>query len=177
MKISRNTLRNKMGSKTNILGKTLTAGAALGLLLAVTAAQADDSYSMSPPVDSAYSQDASAVSGAQDSVFNWSEVPQNQQVPITRGVFDKGGYQLYDTQGETIIVPFTNQNLYVMKFGQSDDGSMYFVNENGVPVLYVPQDGYLENASASGARWYPFSKISIRLSRSSWGSHQAGRNL
>jgi len=124
----------------------------------------DDPLSMAPPVDSNYSQGTEQVAAvndttaAPDSVFNWTEIPQNQQVPITRAVFDKGGYQLYDTVGETIVVPFSNQNLYVMKFGQSTTGSMYFVNDGSVPILYVPRDGYLENAAASGARWYPFSQ-------------------
>jgi hypothetical protein len=107
---------------------------------------------MAPPVDSTVAN----VAPQGDSVFNWQEVPQDQNVPITRAVFDQGGYQLYDTQGETIVVPFQDQNLYVMKFAVSDTGSMYFVNTGDAPVLYVPENGYLENASVPGAKWYPF---------------------
>jgi hypothetical protein len=92
-----------------------------------------------------------------DSVFNWREVPAYQEVPLTRATFDEGGYQLYDTVGETVVVPFTNHDLYVMKFARSHNGTMYFVNTGTTPVLYVPQGGYLENATDPSARWYPFS--------------------
>lgn len=91
-----------------------------------------------------------------DSVFNWSEVPPNQEVVVTRATFDEGGYQLYDTVGETIVVPFHHHDLYAMKFGRSANGSMYFVNNGGSPVLYVPEGGYLCNANDLGAKWYPF---------------------
>ena len=77
-------------------------------------------------------------------------------MPLTRAVFDQNGYQLFDTVGETILVPFTNNNLYVMKFAPSPDGTLYLVNQGDVPVLYVPAGGYLENAAVAGARWYPF---------------------
>ncbi|MDR3711041.1 MAG: NPCBM/NEW2 domain-containing protein [Capsulimonadaceae bacterium] len=94
----------------------------------------------------------------QNNVFNWTDIPQNQSVSIVRASFDAGGYQIYDTQGETILVPFTDQNLYVMKFGLSYDGTMSFVNRDGAtPILYLPPDGYLENATVSDGRWYPFS--------------------
>ena len=89
-------------------------------------------------------------------VFNWQEVPVNQTVPIDRAVFDQDGYQLYDNVGETIIVKYNDDNLYVMKFAVSHTGDMYFVNSGTTPVLYVPADGYLENATVAGARWYPF---------------------
>ena len=95
--------------------------------------------------------------GAQN-VFPWNQVPLNQQVPITRAVFDQGGYQLYDNTGDTIAIPFANQNMYVLKFGQSANGSTYFVNDGNAPTLYVPSGGYLENAAAQGAKWYPFSQ-------------------
>ena len=52
-------------------------------------------------------------------------------------------------------MPFTNQNLYVMKFAESQNGKLYFENEGGFPVLYVPKGGYLENATVAGARWFP----------------------
>jgi hypothetical protein len=97
------------------------------------------------------------VAGDADSVFNWTEVPADQEVTITRATFDEGGYQLYDTVGETVVVPFTNHDLYVMKFARSDNGSMYFVNTGSAPVLYVPDGGYLVNATNPTARWFPFS--------------------
>ena len=88
-------------------------------------------------------------------VYNWTDVPVGQQVPIQRAVFDGGGYQLFSQEG-TIVVPFANQNLYVMKFGQSPNGGEYFVNNGSVPTLYLPSGGYLDNAAQNGARWYPF---------------------
>ena len=106
---------------------------------------------MAPPM-----QGGGASASAQNgSVYNWTDVPQGQQVPINRAVFDQGGYQLFAQSGETIVVPFQNQNLYAMKFGRSN-GGMYFVNDGQAPTLFVPNGGGLENASAQGARWYPF---------------------
>lgn len=91
-------------------------------------------------------------------VFDWKDVPKGQKVPVRRAVFDQGGYQIYAASGETIVVPFANQNMYVLKFGRSSGGGMEFVNEGDAPVLYVPNGGFLENAAAQGARWYPFPK-------------------
>jgi hypothetical protein len=88
-------------------------------------------------------------------VFQWQDVPQGQQVPITRAVFDQGGYQLFAATGETIVVPFVNQNLYAMKFGRTGGGQSYFVNEGDAPVLYLRPGDFLENAAAQNARWYP----------------------
>lgn len=95
--------------------------------------------------------------GAPSGAYNWTEVPVNQQVQITRAVFDQGGYQLYSPQG-TIVVPFANQNLYVMKFGQSQSGGMYFVSNGQFPTLFIPSGGYLDNAAQPGAHWYPFAQ-------------------
>jgi hypothetical protein len=106
-----------------------------------------------PPVAAAPIASAPAAQPPVQGVYNWREVPAGERVPISRGVFDQGGYQLFSPQG-TIIVPFENENLYVMKFGRTS-GGMYFVNEGGVPVLYLPPGGFLENAAAQGARWYP----------------------
>ena len=133
--------------------------AAAGLACALPA-MADPPVSMAPPVDGGYQQvvTESSVDGGSDSVFLWSEVPTGQEVNITRAVFDRGGYQLYDDIGETIVVPFNNNNLYVMKFAVSDNGHMYFVDDNGTPILFVPRTGYLENATVNGARWYPFTQ-------------------
>jgi hypothetical protein len=115
---------------------------------------------MAPPTQSGIGQDAYGAPGdaSADSVFQWTEVPQGQKVPLTRAVFDQSGYQLYDTAGETIVVPFIDNNLYVMKFAPSTDGTLYLVNQGDVPVLYIPRGSYLENASEPGTRWYPFSK-------------------
>ena len=121
----------------------------------VTISQQPGGYNQQPGGDgqsASYNQNAGGVpSGA----YNWTEVPVNQQVQITRAVFDQGGYQLYSPQG-TIVVPFANQNLYVMKFGQSNSGGMYFVNNGQVPTLFIPAGGSLDNAAQPGAHWYPF---------------------
>ena len=137
-----------------------------------SAANAQDTEAMAPPVSAASgtfngedsdggSGDVAPSSPAEQDVFQWQDVPQNRQVPITRAVFDRDGYRLSDDAGETIVIPFVNQNLYVLRFGQTS-GSMYFVNDGSTPTLYLPSNGYLENASAQetqdaqGARWYPF---------------------
>ncbi len=113
--------------------------------------QAPPVATSAPPMNSGQPQQGGGE------VFQWQDVPVNQQVPISRAVFDQGGYQIFANTGETIVVPFVNQNLYAMKFGQTG-GQPYFVNEGTAPVLYLPQGGFLENASAQGARWYPFSQ-------------------
>ena len=88
-------------------------------------------------------------------VYNWTDVPVGQSIPISRAVFDQGGYQLFSLQG-TIVVPFANQNMYVMKFGQSQTGSLYFVNSGQFPTLYIPPGAGLQNAAQAGSTWYPF---------------------
>lgn len=126
--------------------------AALGLTaLGLAGCVAQKPVVMAPPV--APPAPAAAVSNGQ--VYNWRDVPTGQEVPITRAVFDQGGYQLYAASGETIAVPFENQNLYAMKFGKTS-GAMYFVNDGSSPTLYVREGMSLENATAQGARWYPF---------------------
>jgi hypothetical protein len=136
--------------------------AVFSLAVASAFAEAPDD-SMAPPVQPTDSAPATAAAtlGKSDNVFSWQEVPVNQQIPITRAVFDKGGYVLYDTVGETITVPFVNDNLFVMKFGHSTTGDMYFTNDGTAPTLFLPPGGYLENASVPdsstpGAKWYPF---------------------
>ncbi len=99
--------------------------------------------------------DQYAAGTGQNGAYNWTEVPVGQQVQITRAVFDQGGYQLYSPQG-TIVVPFANQNMYVMKFGQSRTGGMYFVNSGQFPTLYVPPGAGLQNAAQPNSNWYPF---------------------
>lgn len=104
-------------------------------------------------VTSANAQDALAPP-VQDT-YNWHDVPVGQQIQITKAVFDQGGYRLYASTGEMIVVPFDNQNLYVMKFGRTGSGP-YFVNDGSTPTFYIPAGYYLENDGAQGARWYPF---------------------
>ncbi|HLK59256.1 MAG TPA: hypothetical protein VKU00_22040 [Chthonomonadaceae bacterium] len=105
----------------------------------------------SMPPQSAYNGAPQPATGG---VYQWQDVPVNQQVPVSRAVFDQGGYQIIAADGQTIVVPFVNLNLYAMKFGRTN-GQPYFVNEGDAPVLYLPPGGYLENAAASNARWYP----------------------
>ena len=117
---------------------------------------ADTPISAAPPISA-----DSAVTGAeqgtidQTTVFSWTQVPKNQTIALTKATFDKGGYQLYDTSGDTILVPFACDNLYVMRFARSNSDTMYFENQADTPVLYIPVGGYLENATVPGARWCP----------------------
>ncbi|MES2460241.1 MAG: hypothetical protein V4671_06640 [Armatimonadota bacterium] len=106
-----------------------------------------------PPVTGGAQQGAAPTG---ENVFDWHDVPTGEQIPVTRGVFDQSGYQLFAGSGETIVVPFANQNMYVMRFGKSTSGGMYFTSDGKIPTLYVPNGGYLENAVAQGAKWYPF---------------------
>ena len=113
------------------------------LLIAAPAAFAQ-TYSAAPP-----------LAQSRTDVFDWRETPRGQQIEIVRAVFDSSGYLLTDANGQLISVPFSG-NLYAMQFGKTN-GAMYFVNDgNGVPTLYLPDNGYLENAAVSGARWFPF---------------------
>ena len=87
-------------------------------------------------------------------VYDWRSVPMGQRVPVERAVFDQGGYQLYTPDG-TVVVPFANQNLYVMKFARSMNGQNYLVNDGDAPTLYLANGVGIANASAQGAMWYP----------------------
>src|SRR5579871_1978741 len=111
---------------------------------------------MAPPMSSNMAPPMNGGMGAPQAagVYQWQDVPLNQQVPIVRATFDQGGYQIFVSTGEVIVVPFVNQNLYVMKFGRTN-GQPYFVNEGAAPVLYLSPGGYLENAAAQNTRWYP----------------------
>jgi hypothetical protein len=131
--------------------KQLTSLAFLGLLTAGCFSRPDP-VTMAPPV--APPPVASAQGGQ---TWDWKDVPKNEKIPINRGVFDQGGYQLYAKSGETIVVPFENQNMYVMKFGQTS-GESYFQVEENAPTLYLREGEALENAAAQGAKWYPFSQ-------------------
>jgi len=134
----------KIGSASCwVIKKIFLCAVAFSLLNSFSARlMADDEISMAPPVGSA--------------VFDWHDIPASQPVDLNRATFDPSGYELYDTVGEQIVVPFHHNNLYVMKFAHTDLGKMYFVNQGGTPILYVPRHGYLENANVDGARWYPF---------------------
>lgn len=87
-------------------------------------------------------------------VWQWQDVPVNRQVGVVRVTFDQGGYQIFADTGETIVVPFVNNNLYAMKFGRTG-GQPYFVNDGNAPTLYLRPTDFLENAAAQNARWYP----------------------
>jgi len=127
--------------------------AAIALLAFAGGCSRQQPVTMAPPV--APPPPVNQAPGSTN-VYDWHDVPVGQQVPINRAVFDQGGYQLFAGTGETIIVPFVNQNMYVMKFGRAGSGGMYFVNDGTTPTLYVSNGGFLENASAQNARWYPF---------------------
>jgi len=118
---------------------------------ALTGCYRDKPVAMAPPVSA-----PPPAAPSNGEVYQWQDVPKGQEIPITRAVFDQGGYQLYASTGETIVVPFANQNMYVMKFGKSENGGMYFVSDGSTPTLYVPNGAGLENAAAQGAKWYPF---------------------
>jgi hypothetical protein len=123
-----------------------------GLLLAPTTARAqfydDDPYPIAPPVGGRYSNRF-------DDAYDWRDVPSGERIPIVRASLDRDGYRLFDDRGQLIIVPFENDNLYIMRFGRTM-GRTYFVREGGVPTLYLPEGGYIENLAVSGVRWYPF---------------------
>ena len=139
------------------MSKRYYGAAALAALALSGCGQNQQPIVMAPPTTPVtISQNGAGMTYSPDQVFQWSQTPVNQQVPILRAVFDQGGYQLFDNTGDTIVVPFQNQNMYVMKFGRSNTGGMYFVNDGQTPTLYVPNGGSLENAGAQGARWYPF---------------------
>ncbi len=118
----------------------------LATVLLITAPAAfAQTFSAAPPL---------AQQGRAD-VFDWREVPRGQAIGIVRAVFDSSGYLLTDDNGQLISVPFSG-NLYALQFGKTS-GSMYFIHDgNGVPTLYLPDNGFLENAVVSGAQWYPF---------------------
>jgi hypothetical protein len=123
---------------------------AVGLFLVAGVAYSDVSISASF---------GSGGVGVGVSIFNYHECPAYQEVPIQRACFDQDGYQLYDAAGEAIVVPFADDNLYVMKFCVSPNGATYFVDDGGVPVLYLPDGGYLSNDCCPGGRWHPFTHV------------------
>ena len=129
----------------------LLATISLLALGALTGCYKEKPVAMAPPVSA-----PPPAAPSNGEVYQWQDVPKGQEIVINRAVFDQGGYQLYASTGETIVVPFANQNMYVMKFGKSENGGMYFVNDGSTPTLFVPNGAGLENAAAQGAKWYPF---------------------
>ena len=87
-------------------------------------------------------------------VFNWRSVPVGQRVPVERAAFDRDGYQITTPDG-VIVIPFANQNLYVLKFARSQNGGTYFENQGAAPALYLASGFGLANAAAQNAMWYP----------------------
>ena len=87
-------------------------------------------------------------------VYDWHTAPLGQRIPVERAQFNQEGYQISTPDG-IIVVPFSNQNLYVMKFAHSFDGQTYFVNQGDAPTLYLTGGFGLENTAAQGALWYP----------------------
>ena len=140
----------KLGSE---MAKQQLMLAAISLLAlgALTGCYKEKPVAMAPPVSA-----PPPAAPSNGEVYQWQDVPKGQEIVINRAVFDQGGYQLYASTGETIVVPFANQNMYVMKFGKSQSGGMYFVNDGSTPTLFVPNGAGLENAAAQGAKWYPF---------------------
>lgn len=86
----------------------------------------------------------------------WQDINVGERVPISRALFDGSGYWLFTTDGHTIFVPFTDQDLYVLRFARSYDGQMYLENDGDGPILYLPESGRLENAAVPDSYWYPF---------------------
>lgn len=135
----------RIGRVAAALGFALVAMAAM--VFSSSAVRADDAILLTPPL----------IGADIATAFTWNELPQGRHIPIVRACFDEGGYRLYDSAGEVIVAPFTDDNLYVMQFARCNDGGMYFVNDGTCPVLYLPPGGCLENATVAGACWYPFS--------------------
>jgi hypothetical protein len=92
------------------------------------------------------------------SVYNYSEIPMGVDVPIASAVFDRGGYQLYDTNGETIVVPFSHNNFYVLRYAVSWDDCEHFRYTSDGPVLFLPPGAGVANGFCPGAYWYPITQ-------------------
>lgn len=136
-----------------LIRTALVALAALPLAaLTMPAAHAQSGELLAPPVSRYDDRYDDRVS---DEAYSWRDIPERDRIPISRASFDRDGYRLIDDRGQSIVVPFEGNNLYVLRFGRTS-GGMYFVNDDGVPTLYVSPSDYLENRLASGARWYPF---------------------
>ena len=106
----------------------------------------------------ALSLSPSALAQNTRSVFYWKEVTVGQKVLISQAGFYPEGFELIDTVGHKILIPFNfeTHHVYTLKFAVSPDGTLYFVNQGDYPVLYLPQDGFLVNGLWTDTRWYPF---------------------
>jgi len=146
--------KRSLNVKTNVMRSVLIVPAMFAAAFIMqSSAKSDTTVPLAPPI----AVPTSSATTADTDPFDWHEVPANEKVTIVRATFDQGGYQLFDDVNEVILVPFVNNNLYVMKFGRSTSNHIMFENVDGVPVLYVPNNCYLENATTPTARWYPFS--------------------
>src|SRR5207247_9122596 len=116
------------GKGAGMSGRYILACAAVAALVAAAGCASQRPVSMAPPIGPAPQVGMAPPGGMQPAgapsmgVYQWQDVPQGQQVPVSRATFDQGGYQVYAASGETIVVPFANQNLYAMKFGRSYTG-------------------------------------------------------
>ena len=75
--------------------------------------------------------------GGKHRAYNWTEVPAGSRCQFSAPSLTRAAISSIQPQG-TIVVPFANQNLYVMKFGQSYNGGMYFINNGQYPTFYLP---------------------------------------
>ena len=160
-------------ARTSVSRAVQLGAAALGVICISGCSRSQQPVNMAPPINQGYQQGNGQQMGQSNmappmnqgsqqnggnlqtaGVYQWQDVPQGQSVQVQRATFDQGGYQIFASTGETIVVPFVNQNLYALKFGRTN-GQSYFVNDGQAPTLYLPPGGYLENASAQNARWYP----------------------
>jgi hypothetical protein len=105
--------------------------------------------------DAASSADAAFNSAAVPGPTPVSEVPKGKQIPVAGVKFDQGGYMVREEAGQTVDVPFANNNLDVMRFGRSTTGQAYLVNEDAGPVLYVPNHYFVTSNVAESVRWQP----------------------
>ena len=91
--------------------------------------------------------------------YSWQDVPEGRHVPVQQAWLDQQGYRLQADNGETISIPFVNDDLNVMKFARSNTAQTYFVNQqNEYPVLYLAKDAYVASSAAENARWQPISQ-------------------
>jgi hypothetical protein len=88
--------------------------------------------------------------------YDWRSLPSWQKITVKRAWFDLNGYELEDAAGNGILIPFHNQTTYVMKFCLASDGRMSVENQGNYPVLYLPVEASIKNATVPRAHWYPF---------------------
>ena len=116
-------------------------------------------FAQDQPPESGNSPAATAAAPKAPEVFGWHDVPEGQVIPVQKSTIDQSGYRIQDTTGETIEVPFVNDDLDAMKFGKSTSGFSYFVNKGEYPVLYLAPGATIESTAAPGARWNPIPSV------------------